>query len=133
MFSARVLAIVVATTGPVWAGVFPAGEMHDQVANACTQCHSGDVVTSQRKSRGDWADTVGQMVANGANVPEASFDKVVDYLAKNFPSPSAKSVPQASTAVAIPKAGPTVSAATKPSIKKRTLTVKPKPKRSRPS
>lgn len=63
---------------------FPPGPMQGTVTKACAQCHSADVVSSQRKSRADWADTVNQMVANGAQVSNADFDKVVDYLAKNF-------------------------------------------------
>lgn len=132
MFSARVLAVVViSTTGPVWAESFPPGQMRDVVASACTQCHSGDVVTSQQKSRGEWADTVGQMVANGAVIPQANYDKVVDYLAANFPSAIAKVPAAASKAVAVLKASPGAGATTKPSSK-RTQSVKSRVKRIPP-
>lgn len=65
---------------------FPAGPMHDTVQKACTQCHSGDLVTSQAKTRDGWVSTVNQMVANGAPVTDAEFDKVVDYLTANYPA-----------------------------------------------
>jgi hypothetical protein len=65
---------------------FPPGPMHDFVAQTCTQCHAAAQVTAQRKSRAGWYDTVNQMVANGAPVSDAQFDKVVDYLAANFPA-----------------------------------------------
>jgi hypothetical protein len=44
------------------------------------------VVSAQRKTRADWADTVTQMVASGAQVSDADFDKVVSYLAVSFPA-----------------------------------------------
>jgi cytochrome c5 len=64
----------------------PPGPMHDTVSKACSQCHSAEVISSQRKTRAGWADTVNQMMANGATVSDTEFDKVVDYLAKNFPA-----------------------------------------------
>jgi hypothetical protein len=72
--------------GAARADDFPAGPMHDTVTKACTQCHTAEVVTSQAKTREGWVSTVNQMVANGAPVTDAEFDKVVDYLAKNFPA-----------------------------------------------
>ncbi len=68
------------------ADTLPPGPMHDTVSKACAQCHSADVVSSQRKTRAAWSDTVTQMMANGAQVSDADFDKVVDYLAVNFGS-----------------------------------------------
>jgi Zn-dependent alcohol dehydrogenase len=65
---------------------FPAGDMHDKVSQACTQCHAADVVVSQHKSRDDWAQTVTTMISNGANITDADYDKTVDYLAKSFPA-----------------------------------------------
>jgi cytochrome c5 len=82
--SGLIAGFVVLAAGAAQANTLPPGPMHDTVTKACAQCHSADVVSSQRKSRADWADTVNQMVANGAQVSDAEFDKVVDYLAKNF-------------------------------------------------
>jgi CO dehydrogenase/acetyl-CoA synthase alpha subunit len=76
--------LVFLATGAAQANTLPPGPMHDTVTKACAQCHSADVVSSERKTRAGWADTVNQMVANGAQVSDADFDKVVDYLAKNF-------------------------------------------------
>ena len=72
--------------GAAQADDFPAGPMHDTVTKACTQCHTAEVVTSQAKTRDGWLNTVNQMVANGAPVSDAEFDKVVDYLANNYPA-----------------------------------------------
>lgn len=63
---------------------FPAGDMHDLVAKACTACHVGAQVTSQHKTAEQWGETVSQMISNGAQIPDADVDKVVAYLAKNF-------------------------------------------------
>jgi hypothetical protein len=72
--------------GAAQADDFPAGPMHDKVVQACTQCHDGGVVTSQHKTRDDWAQTVTTMISNGANIADADYDKTVDYLAKSFPA-----------------------------------------------
>ena len=82
--SGLIAGFIVLTAGAARADTMPPGPMHDTVVKACAQCHSADVVSSQRKTRAGWADTVNQMVANGAQVSDAEFDKVVDYLAKNF-------------------------------------------------
>jgi len=75
--------------GGVLAGVahaddFPPGGAHDLVAKACTACHVATQVTSQHKTADQWGETVNQMISNGAQVDDKDFDKVVDYLAKNF-------------------------------------------------
>lgn len=82
--SGLIAGLVFLTAGTAQANTLPPGPMHDTVTKACAQCHSAEIISSQRKSRAGWADTVNQMVANGAQVSDAEFDKVVDYLAKNF-------------------------------------------------
>lgn len=67
------------------ADAFAPGDAHDLVAQACTACHAAELVTSSGKTREGWADTVTTMVGNGAAVTDKDFDKVVDYLAKNYP------------------------------------------------
>ena len=71
--------------GAARADEFPPGPMHDFVAKTCTQCHPATQVTAQRMTKAAWHDKVDQMIANGAIVSDAQFDKVVDYLATNFP------------------------------------------------
>ena len=83
--SAPIMGFVLAASA-AQANDLPPGPMHDTVSKACSQCHTAEVVSSQRKTRAGWADTVNQMMANGATVSDAEFDKVVDYLAKNFPA-----------------------------------------------
>ncbi len=83
--SGLIVTLVLAATA-ARADDLPPGPMHDTVVKACAQCHSADIVSAQRKTRAAWADTVNQMMANGATVSDAEFDKVVDYLAKSFPA-----------------------------------------------
>ena len=64
---------------------FPPGEGQKIVADACTQCHAAELITNTGKTREGWADTVTTMIGNGAAVTDADFNKVVDYLAKNYP------------------------------------------------
>src|SRR3954469_14852081 len=65
----------------------PPGAGQDLVAKACTQCHDETMVTSQHFTAPQWADTVRQMISNGASVAPRDFDKIVAYLAKNFGAP----------------------------------------------
>jgi mono/diheme cytochrome c family protein len=82
--SGLIAALFLTATPMAQADTLPPGPGHDTVMKACAQCHSADVVSSQRKSRAAWSDTVTQMMANGAQVSDADFDKVVNYLAVNF-------------------------------------------------
>ena len=75
-------AMVLAT--PVWAQTLPPGAGQEILARSCAQCHDLGLVTSQRKSAADWADTLQQMIGNGARVAPADFDKLVAYLGRNF-------------------------------------------------
>ncbi|HEX3755859.1 MAG TPA: hypothetical protein VHV26_12375 [Rhizomicrobium sp.] len=79
-----IAAMLLLGSAAAWADDFPPGDAHDIVAKACTQCHVAAQVTSQHKTADQWADTVNQMISNGAQVNDADFDKVVAYLAKNF-------------------------------------------------
>ena len=61
------------------ADAFPAGPMHDTVAKTCVQCHPAGQVTSQRKSRAAWSDTVTQMIANGADAIAYHPDEILRH------------------------------------------------------
>ncbi|MDB5702196.1 MAG: quinoprotein glucose dehydrogenase [Sphingomonadales bacterium] len=65
---------------------FAPGAMKAFAVTNCTACHVAAQVTSQRKSRGDWAATVEKMVGFGAKVPDDQFDPLVEYLASNYPA-----------------------------------------------
>ncbi|HSB13714.1 MAG TPA: PQQ-binding-like beta-propeller repeat protein [Bryobacteraceae bacterium] len=48
------------------------------------QCHSLEVVSSQRLSRTEWKRTVDAMVARGATLTDAEVKLVLDYLSRHF-------------------------------------------------
>ena len=54
------------------------------VDRACAKCHGMTSVSRERNTRGRWAAIVDDMIGRGADVSDADFDKVVDYLAKRF-------------------------------------------------
>jgi quinoprotein glucose dehydrogenase len=65
---------------------FAPGPMKAFADKTCTACHVPAQVTSQRKSRADWAATVEKMVGFGAKVPDDQFDPLVDYLTSHYPA-----------------------------------------------
>lgn len=75
---------LIISSSSAYADDFPPGDAHDLVVAACTQCHVASQVTSQHKTADQWAETVTQMIGNGAKVSDSDFDKVVNYLAKNY-------------------------------------------------
>jgi hypothetical protein len=64
----------------------PPGPEQMLVTQACTTCHLASQFTSQRKTIGEWAQTVNQMIDKGAVIGDNEFDRIVNYLAKNFPA-----------------------------------------------
>lgn len=101
---------------------FPPGPDQPLVEKACTSCHLGTQVTSQHKTADQWADTVNEMIANGAEVGDDDYNKIVTYLAANFgpegatppPSSPANADPAAMPAAPQPTAGPSDQAAPAP-------------------
>jgi quinoprotein glucose dehydrogenase len=75
-----------ATRRPGNPAEFAPGPEQPFVQKACTTCHVAAQVTNQRKSRTEWAATVEKMVGFGAQVPDNQFDRVVDYLSRNYPA-----------------------------------------------
>jgi hypothetical protein len=62
----------------------PPGPEQTLVTLACTHCHLASQFTSQRRTAGEWAQTVNQMIDKGAVIGDNEFDRIVNYLAKNF-------------------------------------------------
>lgn len=75
-----------ALTSPAIAQELPPGPEQMLVTQACTTCHLASQFTSHRQTAGQWAETVNQMINKGAVVGDSEFDKIVNYLAKNFPA-----------------------------------------------
>lgn len=59
------------------------------VARRCSQCHAVGVFTKFRKSEEDWEKVMADMENRNADIPDADYDSIVDYLARNY-GPGAK-------------------------------------------
>ena len=67
----------------------PEGKAKELVASVCTQCHALETVTSQKKTKKEWEETVNRMIAtNGAQIQPEDAQAIIDYLAENFNSES---------------------------------------------
>jgi hypothetical protein len=64
----------------------PEGEGKAEVIAICTKCHGPANFTTLRMSREGWADQVAAMKDKGAVGTDEDFKRVIDYLARNFPS-----------------------------------------------
>ena len=64
----------------------PAGPGRDVTVKVCAQCHSPELVASQKLDAQGWKDLVNQMANNGANATDAEFDTIAKYLATAFPA-----------------------------------------------
>ena len=62
----------------------PDGEGKDLVMNVCTQCHDLARITSKKRTKEEWNDTVDKMAMRGAKASDEEFETIVAYLAKNF-------------------------------------------------
>lgn len=62
----------------------PDGAGKDLVMNVCTVCHELGRITSKKRTKEEWNDTVDKMAKNGAKATDEEFDKIVAYLAKYF-------------------------------------------------
>jgi glucose dehydrogenase len=69
--------------GPFAPAVLPPGGGKALVEKTCgANCHSIEVVTSQRMHAAEWNAVVQSMVARGAQASDAEIQVIVDYLAK---------------------------------------------------
>lgn len=62
----------------------PDGAGKELVMNVCTVCHDLTRITSKKKTKDEWNDTVDKMAARGAKASDAEFETIVNYLTKNF-------------------------------------------------
>jgi glucose dehydrogenase len=58
----------------------------DTVQRICSGCHSINIVTAVRHSRGEWQTTVQDMIARGAIANRDEVTTIVNYLATNYAS-----------------------------------------------
>jgi len=81
------LAVILAgrSAGQTPAPALPEGPGKDLVEVVCTECHTLERVVAKRATRAEWQDKVLEMLQEDPDVTQQERDKIVEYLAKNFP------------------------------------------------
>ena len=69
----------------------PDGPGKELVAKVCSQCHEAEVVVGKKLAKEAWSAVVDDMASRGAQATDEEFEKIVEYLAKNFPKDSGTS------------------------------------------
>ncbi|HXR94713.1 MAG TPA: hypothetical protein VN718_02475 [Rhizomicrobium sp.] len=69
----------------------PGGPEKETVQNTCSACHALTMITNAGHSKAQWDNVLHMMVNVGAQIPPGQFDRVVDYLARNFPEKASPS------------------------------------------
>ena len=64
--------------------LLPEGENKKVVEKICVDCHGPENFVKLRHDRDGWEKVIGEMIEKGARGTDEEFDKVVDYLVKNF-------------------------------------------------
>lgn len=77
-----VTGFVLATS--VQAQDLPDGAGKDLVMKVCTVCHELERITSKKRTKEEWSDTVDKMAVRGAMATDEEFETIVAYLAKYF-------------------------------------------------
>ena len=78
------LAVIVAGQTP--APTLPEGPGKELVEAVCTECHTLERVIAKRATKTEWQDKVLEMLQEDPDVTQQERDKIVEYLAKNFPA-----------------------------------------------
>jgi mono/diheme cytochrome c family protein len=89
ILTVALLALVGPMAAPAFADDFaslPAGPGRDVMVKVCAQCHSPEIVASQKMDQAGWKALVDQMASNGAQATDAEFDTITKYLAASFPA-----------------------------------------------
>jgi competence ComEA-like helix-hairpin-helix protein len=53
-------------------------------ARVCSLCHDGARILSNRRSKSQWTEVIEKMTERGAQVSDADFEEVMDYLLRNY-------------------------------------------------
>ena len=51
---------------------------------ACSDCHGAESAVGHLKTRDEWAKTLDEMAANGAQASDAEWTQILEYLDKHF-------------------------------------------------
>jgi competence protein ComEA len=67
-----------------WAQL-PEGPGKAETERVCKNCHELERSISPRQDRAGWQQTIDKMVSLGAEISEDDYNKILDYLSKNYP------------------------------------------------
>lgn len=79
-------AALAAAALPSSAEGLPDGPGKNLVEAICSECHTTERIATQQLTRPQWADKVLEMLQEAPDVKQSERDKIVEYLAKNFPA-----------------------------------------------
>lgn len=75
----------------------PAAGAREAFLKVCGACHSVETVTSQRRTRAQWQESINSMIARGAKGTDQEFSLILDYLAGQY-GPGSPAGPSAAPA-----------------------------------
>lgn len=67
----------------------PEGPGKDIVEQSCATCHGLELITAKRRSPDGWAELLNRMVASGAQLDDAQYGQVLNYLKATLGTPAA--------------------------------------------
>ena len=74
---------------PRWSGAQPPAGSKEVFQEVCAGCHALETVTSQRRTRAQWQESINSMIARGAKGTPEQFGLILDYLATVYgPAPT---------------------------------------------
>jgi competence protein ComEA len=85
----RILLVAAALStlaNPSSAQGLPDGPGKDLVEAVCSECHTTERISAQQLTKPQWADKVLEMLQEAPDVKQSERDKIVEYLAANFPA-----------------------------------------------
>jgi len=81
-----ITAAVTAAVVPSSAEGLPDGPGKNLVEAICSDCHTTERIAAQQLTKPQWADKVLEMLQEAPDVKQSERDKIVEYLARNFPA-----------------------------------------------
>jgi competence protein ComEA len=64
----------------------PDGPDKALVEAVCSECHTTERIAAQQLTKPQWADKVLEMLQEAPDIKQSERDRIVEYLAKNFPA-----------------------------------------------
>lgn len=81
----KLLAVALTSALLTHAQSLPSGPDKELVEAVCGACHSTERIVDQHLSKTQWQSLVLEMLQENPEVTQPERDKIVEYLAKNFP------------------------------------------------